>query len=416
MRKLIANVTTAAVLLSQVAFVGAATNTTSVVNTAGDATIKTTTNETVTTTVTNNNTAFVNQQTSQTNNTGGVQMNGNISLGPCGECTGAGSTVATGSINSTASNTADVNHNATAIEVSGAGSNNTTDVVNSGRSIDVTTTANSNVTVDVDNNNFAMVGQDVHQKNNTGAVQANNNIGPVGVITGGITSAASNSLTANTNMTAVSIAPSTLPTSTVGGCYNCALPCTGGNCTSVVNTGKDLTLNSTTNNRLAVNVLNSNVLFASQFTGLCNNTGMVKTNNNVGSTMTATGGIVAGAANALSGNTNTTGIVVGGTVMPMGAMNLLDIVNSGFNAKVTTVSNSTANNGTENNNLFFGNQSSMTGNSTGFYMASHNVGYSVASTGSVNSGSTSTLGVNQNNTVYGNGALALLQFMMSWQN
>lgn len=411
MRKLIANVTTAAVLLSQVAFVGAATNYTSVANTAGSASVNTSSNETVSVGVVNTNVAVVSQETTQMNNTGGIVANGNISLGPCGECTGAGSTVATGSINSTSSNTADVNHNTTAIEVSGAGSaNNTTDVVNTGNQANVNTNANSDVNVGVMNYNNALVDQQTTQLNSTGGVAANNNIGPVGIVTGGVTSGASNSLSANTNMTAVSVAPSMLPTTTVGGCFGCALPCTGGNCTSVVNSGRNLNLNSSTTSNVNVGVMNSNMLFARQFTGQMNNTGMVVTNNNIGGTMVGTGGITAGAANALSGNTNTTGIAVGETLMPMGAMNLLDLVNTGVNAQVSANSNTNTNTGAVNGNLFFGSQSSTAGNSTGFYMASSNIGYSVATTGSVNSGSTSTLGVNQNNTFYGS-PLALFAWL-----
>jgi hypothetical protein len=196
----------------------------------------------------------------------------------------------------------------------------------------------------------------------------------------------------------------------VCGIEGCLTTCSGaeGNCTSVVNTGRNLDVTTRTSTNTRITVGNTNTLAAFQTVRQFNNTGRNRANANIGGAGIDTGYAGATSRASVTGNENGTAIQVG---MPMGA-NMFDIVNSGANADTdaTATVNTTAD--TDNTNCMFGAQRTVSANSTGFNLSSRNVGTHTTVSGNAGAGASTTLGGNDNTTVIGGSSLDLLTMLL----
>ena len=215
----------------------------------------------------------------------------------------------------------------------------------------------------------------------------------------------------NHNTTLVEIVPTT-STAQLGGCLTCGMPCLGGNCTDVVNTGNKLTVNSVAVTNNTVNVTNTNRLFAMQTTRQNNNTGFNLSADNIYGAGILTGSAVSGSAQAVSGNENATGVSLGAIGMPLGNTNLLSVLNSGANLTTNAMAVQNTGVNTTNLNTQFGFQATWTNSNSGANFSVNNIGGSLTATGGTGAGTTQGLGGNSNLTLIGGMNLLVLWGML----
>lgn len=393
-------------LVATTAATPAMANTTSVVNTGGSANITTTEVNNVDVQVVNTNIADVDQELHAVNNTGGNVSSGNIGMTPCNPCgvTG-GSSIVTGDASTANSMDVQANSNVTAVDVATAGgAQNHTDVVNTAGNLGVNTTAVSNTNVGVLNTNIADVDQSAHVVNNTGKNTSTNNIGDSNIVTGHAGTSNAMSADVNENATAINITGDHMQSPI--GCDLCGTPCTGTNCTSIVNSGKNLSVNAASVSNTAVHVMNSNVLNSHQGLHAINNTGHNNAANNVYGSNIVTGSAGTDNGMSASGNSNLTAIAIDDS-MPMGVNDLL-AVNSGANAAINTTAVANTNVGTYNTNLLYAYEAVYGLSSTGYNLAVNNIGAGMTFTGGAGTASFAGVGGNNNATSVGNSATSLL--------
>ncbi len=414
MRKLISTISITALVLSQV--VMASAQTTAIVTNSGDhLDVDATSTQNTNVLVTNNNFADVTQTSKSVNDTGHNTANGNITvpLNPCNPCQqgggGAGTTIQTGNATSLVNQGVTANSNNTGISLpSGTnGAANYTNVVNTGKYADIDTKATTNTNVLVTNNNTALVAQDSFSKNNSGYNTANKNIGGgVGIMTGNAGSVTNQNVNVNSNATLVVVQPGT-PSAPCGACGG-----TGGagNSTFVTNTGSHLDVDTKATTNMNVEVVNSNLLVASQKSGSFNNSG----HNNVSSNVGGVAGVLTGDAMSLTNqdvaaNRNQTAIVLGESAMPLGGA-FLDLLNTGSHADLDVTAKTNTNLATINDNTLLLGQTQWNHSSSGYNYSSWNVGSSVTATGGAGSGTNQNTLSNSNNTIFGD----LLGLLGGW--
>ncbi|OGK18141.1 hypothetical protein A3H83_03240 [Candidatus Roizmanbacteria bacterium RIFCSPLOWO2_02_FULL_39_8] len=200
-------------------------------------------------------------------NTGGNTSNGAIAFGADAGVIQTGDAVVNVEMNASA------NNNNTYIANGSGGSSSSTDVFNTGDNVEVNSSANSSDTTTVGNYNDARVTQTVNASADTGHNTANGNIsfgGRAGVIiTGDATVNVIMTAEVNKNTTVVSD-----PSASLNGSVNGS---------SIVNTGDDVTINTSSNNTNVVEVINVNVLELSQQVNSYTNTGNNTADGNIGS-------------------------------------------------------------------------------------------------------------------------------------
>ena len=393
MKKTIASLASAALVLTNVVSVAAATNENVVTNTGSGMQYNSAANNTTVVSVSNTNNATVAQTDIVTNNTGNNTESNNINLGCCG--TGAG--IVTGNAGSVSNQTVNVNSNSTAVVLpSNGGSNNSADVANTGANALVNLSANSTTVASVTNNNNMNVAQTSVTNNNTGYNVENANIGTTGILTGDAVSLSNKSVTGNNNTTVVA-----------GLDGNPCNTCTG-NHNLVTNTGSGFTLNSSVNDLNVLSVFNSNNMFVAQTVLANNNTGFNTSNANIGNGVIMTGNAGSVANFAVSGNDNETAL---GLDLPMGS-NLADVLNTGINATLNLSANGTTVAATSNANNYLGLQTTFASNTSGLNGSFSNVGAFGTFTGHAGTGTNFMSGGNHNTTLMG-GAWNLLA-LLAW--
>lgn len=291
-------------------------------NTGDNSRFNTSASNTHLTLVTNENRALISQTcgrpigpnelrvdlSSCTSNTGNNHADGQIAFGA-----DAG-VIKTGDAQVNVVMNANANNNTTGISGSGNEGGSNTNVLNTGDDVDVDTSSNNTDSISVGNYNDARVSQNVNAYANTGYNTANGNIsfgGAAGWIqTGNATVNVIMNADVNNNTTVADGSASMN-----GGCSD--------NCTNVVNTGDDVTVNSNSNNTTTVEVTNTNVLNLTQRVNSYTNTGGNSTDGNIGS---VAGIIITGNANSstdmeVHANTNCTLIGDTDTVCPTNTPN-----------------------------------------------------------------------------------------------
>lgn len=390
MKKTIASLASAALVLSNVVVVAAADNVTVVTNTGTDATVNSSANNTTVVGVTNVNTATVVQTDVSNNNTGDNVQNGNISL-----CCSTGTGIVTGNAGSVSNMSTDVNSNSTAVVLpSNGGSNNYADVANTGNGFTGNLSANSTTIVGVTNSNNLNVAQTNVSNNNTGNNVSKSNIGNNGIMTGDAVSVSNMNVEGNNNHTEV-LGLAGTPCNT----------CTGNN-NLVTNTGSKFTLNSSTNQTDVLTVFNQNNMWVAQTVLAANNTGNNKAVSNIGTGVIGTGDAASVANFDVQGNSNATGV---GLNLPMGS-NLADVLNTGASATLNLSANNTTVATALNANNYFGAQTTFASNTSGLNASNSNVGGFGTYTGNAGAGTNYMAGGNHNSTYMG-GALGLLAWL-----
>lgn len=390
MKKTIASLASAALVLSNVVVVAAADNATVVTNTGSNATVNSSANNTTVVNVTNVNNATVAQTDVSNNTTGGNTESGNISL-----CCSTGAGIVTGNAGSVSNMNTDVNSNTTAVVLpSNGGANNYGDVANTGANFTGNLSANSTTVVGVTNSNNLTVAQTNVANNNTGDNTSNANIGNNGILTGDAVSVSNMNVEGNQNHTAV-----------LGLDGNPCGTCTGNN-NLVTNTGSNFNLNSSTNQTDVLTVFNQNNMFVAQTVFANNLTGGNTSTSNIGSGVIGTGNAASLANFNVEGNANETGV---GLNLPMGS-NLADVLNTGVSATLNLSANNTTVATALNANNYFGAQTSLVSNTSGLNASNSNVGAFGTFTGHAGAGSNFMAGGNNNSTYLG-GALGLLAWL-----
>ncbi|OGK57016.1 hypothetical protein A3J15_01790 [Candidatus Roizmanbacteria bacterium RIFCSPLOWO2_02_FULL_38_10] len=337
MRKTIASLSCAALLLANAAGVLAQT-TTVVTNSGSNANISNNSTSTTVVSTQQSNNAVVTQSSTNMVNTGGNTLSGNIAPGTgCGTCVSGSVDLTTGAGTASTVQEVDVNKNTAATEVTGGNATSVMDVVNTGNNLNVNAGATSTTVVGTSQTNNAMVSQGSMNMVNTGGNDLLNNIGNVSATTGAGAAGTVQKVTANENtaLTIVQPAPTTvLPP--MCGLNPCLGGLVGGNgtYTVVTNTGKNLNVSNNTNNTTVVTTGQSNKLFSMQYAGNFVNTGDNLLKKNIGGTSLTTGAGLGTTLMELTANKNVAGTAVGSSEMPLGG-SLLDVVNTGANANVS---------------------------------------------------------------------------------
>src|SRR3989338_2158076 len=270
MRKTIASLSCAALLLANAAGVLAQT-TTIVTNSGTDANISNNSTSTTVVSTQQSNNAVVTQSSNNVVNTGGNTLSGNIAPGTgCGTCVSCSVDLTTGAGTASTVQEVDVNKNTSATEVTGGNATSVLDVVNTGNNLNANAGATSTTVVGTSQTNSAMVLQGSTNMVNTGGNELSNNIGNVSATTGAGAAGTVQKVTANENtaLTIVQPAPTTvLPP--MCGLNPCLGGLVGGNgtYTVVTNTGKNLNVSNNTNNTTVVTTEQSNRLYSMQYAG-----------------------------------------------------------------------------------------------------------------------------------------------------
>lgn len=385
MRKLVAELTTAAMVVSMVASpaLGTTTNGSEVVNTGDKNTVVNNTNTTTSVVVSNNNTMQVSQTSVSNANTGDNQAYRNI----------GSTTVDTGNATTNTAQGVTGNTNATQVSMpTTTGGTNLGSVLNTGDKNKVVNNVNTNTAVVVTNNNDAYVKQKSVSDSNTGDNKAYRNAGSTTVSTGDAENNTAQGVNVNHNATVV------------GGAWVSPLSA-GGNASEFVNTGDKNTVVNNVNNNTAVVVTNNNSLGAFQFALSNANTGDNKAYRNTGSTTVDTGDAKSNVSQGVWGNTNATSVAM--DVMPLG-VNLSSTTNTGnYNKHYNNLNTNTATIVGNNNNAGVW-QFGLNSADAGYNYAYRNASSSTVSTGNAETGYSSSVQVNGNVTSVGGSWLGLL--------
>ncbi|OGK20292.1 hypothetical protein A3C23_02680 [Candidatus Roizmanbacteria bacterium RIFCSPHIGHO2_02_FULL_37_13b] len=415
MRKTIASLSCAAILLSNAAGVFGQTYT-DITNSGSGLDVKNTTNTTTVVTIDQTNSAFVKQDSTNVVKTGDVEVKGNIATGTgCGTCTLGTIGVTTGAGTATTVQEVDVNNNTAAAEVTGGSATSVLGLVNTGKDVTIDTSANSTTVLTEQQANKAFVSQSSMNLVDTGGVVASNNIGNVDVTTGPGTAVTVQKIKANENTALAVVKPA--PTTVLPpmcGLNPCGAGLVGANgaYTMITNTGNKLIVDNHTNNTTVLGLLQSNLLYSSQKAGNYVTTGDVVAKKNIGGVDITTGAGVGSTLMELVANKNTAAASIGSDEMPLGG-SLLQLVNTGVNANVDASANDTTVVGGKQNNLSFIFEKTCNYVQTGLVGVLKNVGMVSTLTGVGASGVGQSTTANTNTFLVTSSPLGLLGLLLA---
>lgn len=172
------------------------------------------------------------------------------------------------------------------------------------------------------------------------------------------------------------------------------------NDTSLVNSGDDVDINTTSTSNSSTNVTNNNSATIDQTVHTDVNTGGNESSRNLGSSSITTGNALSTTTLGVDANHNMTGIVGGSN----SSSNLTDIINVGDNLDVNTNTNTNSAINVNNQNNASVDQFVWGHSNTGDNTSSRNFGGSTIGTGNATFGVGLDVDVNHNATVIGGGS------------
>lgn len=267
----------------------AGVNMVDIVNSGDNADIDSSLNSNLDIGVSNTNTANVIQNFLSISDTGNNTASNNITTG-----SGGGASIETGNSSATADFAVDVNHNTSALNIGSLSPalGSSTLVTNTGDNADIDSTSDATTNISVDNSNAANISQLLFATANTGNNSGEDNIGNGPDINTGTAAAVGEFMVeGNHNMTGIGGSLTNSPNL---------------NLMDIVNSGDNLSSNTTHNASLTTAVSNTNSLMSASVFTSTSNTGENSSDDNIGSSSLWSGSAGAGGEMASAGNHNQT--------------------------------------------------------------------------------------------------------------
>jgi hypothetical protein len=365
----------------------ALTNDSSIVNTGDHVKVDATAQHESETKVHNSNHAVVKQTVDIQANTGGNTANGNI---------GSGGGISTGAVAATAQMGVMANSNTTLLAANpgSMGSATTTDVVSTGDKAHIDVSTKSKQATSVVNHNTAHVMQAFKTTASTGDNQSNGTIGSTGIMTGGIAVGAALDTAVNDNKTMIGLGGPSASQQNVA---------------VVTNTGDKVEVDSHSSAQSYVHVKNHNAAKINQVFDANLKTGNNKANNGIGDSKVVSGGIMA--LGALDSKANSNMTLLSSPQQAGMSLGTVDIVNTGDKLDSHSTTKTSQKLMVLNYNSLYEYSNAKIKLNSGNNYSNGAIGSALISSGTAHAGAQMETMGNENSTVLGTGAAAMLAWL-----